>query len=384
MAGPTRRSFGRIEKRDSRRYRAAYTGPDGLLYRAPSTFDSKIDAEGWLAQRRQEIQLETWAPGVVEQARKARDAVTFGDFAEVWLAARRTKRGPLKPRTKAHYRNLLDRFLLPAFQDVPINKITPEDVQAWYDAIAASTPTYRSHAYSLLRTILQSAMSPQHRLIAFNPCHIRGAGTVEKAHETKLATLDELEKIVTALPDRYKLMCLFAAWCALRFGELTELRREDLVITTDKRGKPVSGVIRVRRGVVKVGDEFIVGDPKSNAGRRDVAIPPHLLPSIVEHLKQHMLPGKDALLFPAASGGHMAPSSLYKVYYPAREAAGRSDLRWHDLRHLGAVLAAQTGATLAELMSRLGHSTPSAALRYQHAGAERDSEIARRLSAMAK
>lgn len=56
-------------------------------------------------------------------------------------------------------------------------------------------------------------------------------------------------------------------------------------------------------------------------------------------------PGKDALLFPAAENNelHMAPSTLYKVYYPAREAAGRKDLRWHDLRHTGAVLAAQTG-----------------------------------------
>ena len=54
--------------------------------------------------------------------------------------------------------------------------------------------------------------------------------------------------------------------------------------------------------------------------------------------------------------------------YLAREAgAGRPDLRFHDLRHTGAVLAAQTGATLAELMGRLGHSTPQAALRYQHA-----------------
>jgi len=74
------------------------------------------------------------------------------------------------------------------------------------------------------------------------------------------------------------------------------------------------------------------------------------------------------------------PSTLYKVYYPTREAAGRKDLRWHDLRHTGAVLAAQTGATLAELMGRLGHTTPGAAMRYQHAAADRDAEIARRLS----
>jgi len=79
----------------------------------------------------------------------------------------------------------------------------------------------------------------------------------------------------------------------------------------------------------------------------------------------------------------MAPSTLYKVYYPARKAADREDLRWHDLRHTGAVLAAQTGATLAELMGRLGHSTPGAAMRYQHAAADRDAEIAKRLSRLA-
>ncbi len=78
----------------------------------------------------------------------------------------------------------------------------------------------------------------------------------------------------------------------------------------------------------------------------------------------------------------MAPSTFYKVYYPARKAADREDLRWHDLRHTGAVLAVQTGVTFAELMGRLGHSTPGAAMRYQHAAADRDAEIARRLSAL--
>ena len=49
----------------------------------------------------------------------------------------------------------------------------------------------------------------------------------------------------------------------------------------------------------------------------------------------------------------------------------------------GAVFAAQTGATLAELMARLGHSTPVAAMRYQHAAAERDQVIAAALSKIA-
>src|SRR5664280_1356657 len=52
----------------------------------------------------------------------------------------------------------------------------------------------------------------------------------------------------------------------------------------------------------------------------------------------------------------------------------------HDLRHTRAVLAGQTGATLAELMARLGHSTPGAAMRYQHAAPDRDKAIAEALS----
>ena len=74
--------------------------------------------------------------------------------------------------------------------------------------------------------------------------------------------------------------------------------------------------------------------------------------------------------------------ALTRVCYPARKAAGRPDLRFHDLRHTGAVLAAQTGATLAELMGRLGHSTSQAAMTYQHAAADRDAVIASRLSDM--
>jgi integrase len=47
------------------------------------------------------------------------------------------------------------------------------------------------------------------------------------------------------------------------------------------------------------------------------------------------------------------------------------------------VLAAATGATLAELMARLGHSTVDAAMAYQHASQDRDKVIAAALSGLA-
>ncbi len=187
------------------------------------------------------------------------------------------------------------------------------------------------------------------------------------------------------MPERYQVMTLLAAWCGLRFGELTELRRSDIDLT--------NRVIRIRRGVVRTDDGYVVGTPKSAAGIRDVAIPPHLIPAIKDYLRARVN-GRAGLLFPAADGvSHMAPSSLYGRastphrtgwgFYHARQVAGRPDLRWHDLRHTGAVLAASTGATLAELMARLGHSTAGAALRYQHAAAGRDAEIAAKLSEIA-
>ena len=158
------------------------------------------------------------------------------------------------------------------------------------------------------------------------------------------ATLAELAALTKAMPSKYQLLVLLAAWCGLRFGELAELRRSDVDVT--------NGVIHVRRGVVRTSGGRKVKDPKSDAGKRSVALPPHLLPVVKDHIREHAAMGRDGLLFPATHGEQLAPSTLYRVLYPARAKAGREDLRFHDLRHTGAVLAASTGATLAELMAR--------------------------------
>jgi integrase len=82
--------------------------------------------------------------------------------------------------------------------------------------------------------------------------------------------------MVDHMPDRYKAMLLIAVWCGLRFGEITELRHKDIDLD--------EGVIRIRRAVVKVGSDFVVSETKSEAGVRDVDIPPHLFGVIQAHL----------------------------------------------------------------------------------------------------
>ena len=73
--------------------------------------------------------------------------------------------------------------------------------------------------------------------------------------------MPQLETITQEMPEQYQAMILLASWCALRFGELTELRRKDITLGED------DGVIRVERGVVRVGDGFQVTTPKSDAGK---------------------------------------------------------------------------------------------------------------------
>lgn len=364
-----KRSFGQITRLPSKRYRARYTGPDTRLHNAPHTFETRLDAEAWLTDERRAISAGTWV-SPAERKQSARNVVTFEQYAQKWL-----RRRDLKPRTEAHYRSLLDKQILPTFADAPLKAITSERVRDWHADLDKDRPTLRAHAYALLRTIMGTALTDEK--IAANPCHIRGAGQSKRVAKIKPATLAELETIAAEMPLRYRPMLLLSAWCALRFGEVTELRRKDVDLK--------NGILHVRRGVTRANGETVIGAPKSDAGTRDVAIPPHMVPMLKEHRDSMPMRGQDALLFPAADGvSHMAPSSLYRVYYPARKAAGRADLRWHDLRHTGAVLAAQTGATLAELMGRLGHSTPQAALRYQHAAQGRDAQIAAALSKIAE
>lgn len=368
-----RGAFGTVSQLPSGRWRAMHWGPDGKAggrrYKAPTTFTTKKAARQWLSTVHADIIRGKWLPPDDEPAAPAA-VLTLADYANQWLDHR-----DLKDRTREHYRKLLDGHILRkpgGLGGLPIGSITADDIRAWYAKTAKGTPTLRAHAYGLLRTILGDAI--RDGKLKANPCVIRGAGSAKRAVTIQPATIAEIEVIAKEMPPPLQPMILLASWCALRFGELTELRRKDIDIA--------GGVIRIRRGVVRTKEGFRITTPKSEAGVRDVAIPPHLLPAIKDHMIDHVAPGADALLFPAKHGGHLAPATLDRHFYRARDAARRSDLRFHDLRHSGAVLAAATGATLAELMARLGHSTPAAALRYQHAAQGADKRIAAALSAL--
>jgi integrase len=371
-----REAFGAIRQRSSGRYQASYTGPDdGKRYTAPHTFATVSEARGWLAAQRVAIDRGEWeAPG--DAARKAAKTTTLGEYAEEWIKTRQNRNGqPLRPRTAAEYRRLLTGPLAP-LAELRLTALDAPTVRKWHtDARETGTETQTARAYGLLNTIAATAVDEG--LLSRNPCRIRGAQNARTGRKVLPPTDDQLETILATITPRYRAAVMLAAWGALRFGELTELRRSDVVLRMAPDGEVLGVTVNVSRGVTHVvGEGYIVGPTKSEAGVRSVAMPPHTVPVIVEHLLEYVGQSPDALLFPAADGvSHLAQSTFVKHYYPARAAAGRPDMPWHALRHFGATRYALTGATLREIQARLGHATTAAAMRYQHA-VGRDEELA--------
>lgn len=408
-----KRRFGQVARLPSGRYRARYADPAGrrtdkgepVRHSAPTTFETSEDAAAWLRAEENLIRdwhedRADWTPPAERMAAHRATVATLAEYAPRWVAGRKVRGKPLADRTRDHYLDLLERFILPRFGDTPLPRITPEAVAVWFDTVAPETPTYRAHAYGLLRSIMATAADPTKNngrpLVPFNPCGIVGGGSASRATRTEPATAEEVATIVGAMPERHRLMVLLADGCGLRYGELAELRRSDVKMPA-KNAKPgTSAVLKVRRGVVRSKSAGVIAKaPKSEAGRRDVPVPPHLLPALREHQLKHTAPGADGLLFPGRTGEHLAPSAFYGRaskerrgkdptkgwgWYEARQVAGRPDLRFHDLRHGALTEAARHGATLAELMALGGHSTSQAAMRYQAAASSRLEDLARKRS----
>ncbi|CAG7574363.1 site-specific recombinase XerD [Barrientosiimonas humi] len=380
MAGKKgKRGWGALRKLPSGRYQAAYTGPDARRHTAPRTFETKGDAEEWLNQeRRRCADPDTWS-SPADRENKRKGGVTLAEYAPGAIARRRKRGQPLSPRTIEHYRQLLDRVILPGLGALPVDKITETDVSGWYDALDPTKPTQRAHAYALLKQTIDQHIrenrAADRGAPRANPCTIDGAATTGRGkRDVDVPDVQEVAALTEAMPDRLRALVLLCAWAGLRFGEVTELRRRDLRLK--------QGVVRVERAVTWVGNQPQVKPPKSDAGIRDVALPPHIVDAVKTHLAQHVPSHPDALVFPATAGGddHWQHGPFYRVFMVARDAAGRPDLRLHDLRHFSAVRAAGADATVAELMARLGHSTPGAAMRYQHRAKGRDAQIAATMS----
>ena len=132
------------------------------------------------------------------------------------------------------------------------------------------------------------------------------------------------------------------------------------------------------------GKGLVYGPPKARASLRTNALPEAIRPAIVEHLAKYVGSSPDAWVFTGEKGNPIRSGNrnLLTGWKDAVAGIGRPGLHFHDLRHTGNTLAAQTYVSTKDLMARMGQDSSRAALIYQHASRQVDQTIAKKLSTL--
>lgn len=331
--------------------------------RVTKSFGDLEAARVWLDRQRARARATSWSSA-------GRGTRRLDDAAVEWIGTR-----PIGHRTAIEYAATYERHIAPTLGRVRLMDLTPGQVRAWHSRLSRTTgrPTV-AKSYRLLRAIVATAVRDGD--LAANPVDIPGAGAEHSPERPLLAPGDALD-VVDGMPERYRLAGLLSAFMGLRRGEVLELRRADVDL--------LRRTVRVERSASWISPspgaprERVVGPPKTLAGQRTLTIPAVLLGLIEGHLTAWCGAEADALLFTNGQGAPVTGDHLSHVWQRAAGAHGLAGTHFHDLRHLSATLAAQSGATTRELMSMIGHSTPGAAMRYQHAAASRQAELADRM-----
>ncbi|WP_280334840.1 tyrosine-type recombinase/integrase [Nocardia wallacei] len=388
-----RRNFGRIRKLPSGRFQAAYVGPDLQVHTAANTFDIRARAEGWLSDERKLIDLGTWAPPTERELDRGTEESStplplFGEYAKKVIDTRVSRNGkPLARRTLDSYRYLLREHLNPTFETTPVDEITLPKVRDWYSSVSRvratgrkakqtagkDIPTARARAYEVLRMVLNVAVEDGH--IDTNPCRIKGATAVQPAHDTTVLQPSEIDSLASAMPPALAASVLLAAWCGLRPSETFELRRRNL--------NADCSILTVAYAATYRNREIVIDRPKAGSSGQ-VVVPNHLRSAIRLHLDRHVGRSPESLLFPDPETGKTMREWVYRrIFSSACAKIGRPDFRPGEQRHTGGTVAAQAGGTLPEVMERLRHKTPQAAMRYQKIAAGRAQTLAESMSRLA-
>jgi len=398
-AGRRRRAFGTVERLPSGNFRARVLGPDGKYVSAPMTFATKAEATVWVDLQRAGQVRGLWQAQAPVRRVEVR---TVGEYVQEWI----TRHPSARPGTKELYAGLLRTCIVDDLGKVPLPDLSAEEVRRWHfelgERLAADAErrltallakgrqvstasvsdgrTRQAQAYRLLRAAMSTAVTDG--VIDAQPCRIRGAGTPKAALgrvpdlADRLLSPIQVAKVAEKMPPRYRALVFAAAWSGLRQGELMALIRADL----DLDASPAT--VRVRRSTRRSESGTVRTElPKTPASIRTVSLPAPLAHVLTAHLTEFVGPGPEAPLFRTAAGTLPARSNLSTTFSRALVAAGAPRVRFHDLRHVAQVFAAEAGATLPELMARLGHATPAAALVHLHARTDRDQALTEALSA---
>jgi integrase len=318
------------------RYKVRYRDHSGKGH--SETKRRLVDAE----RRRAEVELSL-AQGSWRDPR--RGELRLADWAEEWVETRHD----LRITTRARLEISLSSQVLPRFGSTPLVKISNAAVRRWAADMLAEglSPATVRKAVFALRQCLSAAVA-DNRLV-MNPAADVPLPS-EQLKAPRFLTQSEVERLVEAMPDRYRALVLAGAYAGFRWGEAAGLTRRNVDVLRS-RLRVVNTAVEVR-GHVTLGQE-----PKTRRSRRSVPVARSVMRQFEEHLAAYVGPEPDALVFTAPRGGPLARSLFARrVWQPAVARAGLSDVTFHGLRHSFVAILVAAGCNVREVSEWAGHN----------------------------
>ena len=157
--------------------------------------------------------------------------------------------------------------------------------------------------------------------------------------------------------DRLHALWVVLATTGMRRGEALGLRWSDVDLDT--------GRLRVVQTIVQTRSLVTVGQPKTDRGRRSVALDQGTVAALRDHrrrmLEERLLVGADfddlGLVFHQPDGTWLQPDAVSAAFLRRVRRDGLPRLTLHGLRHTWATLALERGVHPRVVQERLGHST---------------------------
>ena len=305
--------------------------------------------------------------------------LSTGEWLGQWLASRVSLRASTARSYAAHVRG----YLVPYLGGIPLAALTPGDVQAMFTAIirdetalgrpVSAATLHRIHA--TLRAALNGAVRAG--LIAVNPGRhpelpraarprpqVWTAALTERwQHEGWQPEVGVWTAAQTAQFLRqvrgHRLYALFhlTALRGLRRGEAAGLRWGDLDLD--------AGTLTVTGQLQQLGGRLVAGPPKSDAGRRVIALDKTTITALREHKLRQQAERAAAgtrwtqtgYVFTSKTGKPFGPDRMTRLFAKLVAASGLPPVTLHGLRHGAATLALAAGTDLKVVQDQLGHST---------------------------
>jgi integrase len=280
---------------------------------------------------------------------------TIKQFLEQWLEE--VHKSSIRIGTYRGYRGYLDKHILPALGRIPIQKLTPQHVQAFYTRKQQEGLSAKSinNIHGMLHKALDHAV--RWGLVPRNVCDAVSLPK-QTRHEIQPLTEKQAQQLlVVARGHSLEGLLTLAVTTGMRSGELLALKWQDINFDT--------GSLHIRRSMGYIsGKGYLEFEPKTAKGRRKIVLPPFVCEALKQHrtrqLEVRLKAGtrwqEHDLVFCNIYGGYLDPAHLRQRFDKLLKDEGLPDVRFHDLRHSAATILLGMGVPAKVVQEILGHS----------------------------